>query len=145
LEALMESVVGRTFSVDASAPTEAREFACEAASSCADDRTVADLALLVSELVTNSVVHGGTASWVRVEVLLGEHIRVEVIDSGDGFAFRPRHAVESPGGFGLYLVQRISESWGMSVGAATRVWFSLPLHAERGPRSGSASRLEQAL
>jgi anti-sigma regulatory factor (Ser/Thr protein kinase) len=144
LEALMESVVGRTFSVDASAPTEAREFACEAAS-CADDRTVADLALLVSELVTNSVVHGGTASWVRVEVLLGEHIRVEVIDSGDGFAFRPRHAVESPGGFGLYLVQRISESWGMSVGAATRVWFSLPLHAVRRAGSGGASRLEQPL
>jgi anti-sigma regulatory factor (Ser/Thr protein kinase) len=141
----MESVVGRTFSVDASTPTEARLFACEAASSCADDRTIADLALLVSELVTNSVVHGRTASWVRVEVLVGEHIRAEVIDSGDGFSFRPRHAVEPRGGFGLYLVQRIAESWGMSVGAATRVWFSLPLHAERRPRSGGASRLEQAL
>jgi anti-sigma regulatory factor (Ser/Thr protein kinase) len=141
----MESAVGRTFSVDASAPTEARLFACEAASPCADDRTVADLALLVSELVTNSVVHGGTASWVRVEVLLGDHLRVEVIDSGDGFAFRPRHGVESPGGFGLYLVQRISESWGMSVGAATRVWFSLPMHAERRAGSGGASRLEQPL
>jgi two-component sensor histidine kinase len=141
----MESVVGRTFSVDASAPTEARLFACETASPCADDRTVADLGLLVSELVTNSVVHGGTASWVRVEVLLDENIRVEVIDSGEGFAFRPRHAAEAPGGFGLYLVQRISESWGMSVGAATRVWFSLPLHAEHRPRSGGASGLEQAL
>jgi two-component sensor histidine kinase len=142
----MESVVGRTFSVDASAPTEARLFACETASPCADDRTVADLGLLVSELVTNSVVHGGTASWVRVEVLLGEHIRVEVIDSGEGFTFRPRsHAVERPGGFGLYLLQRISESWGMSVGEGTRVWFSLPQHAEHGPRSGGASRLGQAL
>jgi len=141
----MESVVGRTFSVDASAPTEARLFASEAASSCADDRTIADLALLVSELVTNSVVHGRTASWVRVEVLVGEHIRAEVIDSGEGFSFRPRHAVEAPGGFGLYLVQRISESWGMSVGAATRIWFSLPLHAQRGSRSAGASGLEQAL
>ena len=141
----MESVVGRTFSVDASAPTEARLFACEAASSCADDRTVADLALLVSELVTNSVVHGRTASWVRVEVLLGDHIRVDVVDSGDGFVFRPRHAVERPGGFGLYLVQRICDSWGMSVGAATRVWFSLPFTGERGSRSASTSRLEQAL
>jgi anti-sigma regulatory factor (Ser/Thr protein kinase) len=141
----MDTVVGRTFSVDASAPTEARQFACEAASSCADERTIADLALLISELVTNSVVHGRTASWVRVEVLLGEHIRAEVIDSGDGFSFRPRHAVEPHGGFGLYIVQRISENWGMSVGAGTRVWFSLPLHAERGSRSASASRLEQAL
>jgi two-component sensor histidine kinase len=141
----MESVVGRTFSVDASAPTEARRFACETASSCADDRTVADLGLLVSELVTNSVMHGGGASWVRVEVVLGEHIRAEVIDSGDGFMFRPRHAIEPRGGFGLYLVQRIAESWGMSVGAATRVWFSLPLHSERGLRSESASRFEQAL
>jgi signal transduction histidine kinase len=126
-------------------PDKARQFACEAASSCADDLTIADLGLLVSELVTNSVVHGRTASWVRVEVLLGEHIRTEVIDSGDGFSFRPRHAVEQGGGFGLYLVQRIAESWGMSVGAATRVWFSLPLHADRGARSASASRLGQAL
>ncbi|MFL5887955.1 MAG: ATP-binding protein, partial [Solirubrobacteraceae bacterium] len=141
MEAPMETVVGRTFSVDASAPTEARQFACEAASSCADEPTIADLGLLVSELVTNSVVHGRTASWVRVEVLLGEHIRTEVIDSGDGFSFRPRHAVEPRGGFGLYLVQRIAESWGLSVGAATRVWFSLPLHADRGSRSASASRL----
>ena len=140
----MEPVVGRTFSVDATAPTEARRFACEAASSRLDDRSVADLGLLVSELVTNSVVHGGAASWVRVEVVLGEHIRVEVIDSGDGFTFRPRHAVEQRGGFGLYLVQRIAESWGMSVGAATRVWFSLPLHAERGLSSEGASHFKQA-
>ena len=141
----MEPVVGRTFSVDASAPTEARRFACETASSCADDRTVADLGLLVSELVTNSVVHGGGASWVRVEVVVGEHVRAEVIDSGHGLVFHPHHTIEPRGGFGLYLVQRIAESWGMSVGAATRVWFSLPLHSERGLESENVSGFGEAL
>jgi two-component sensor histidine kinase len=111
------------------APTEARLFACEAASSFVDAPTADDLGLLVSELVTNSVVHGGGASRVRVDLFVGEQIRVEIVDFGTGFRFRPRKEIGDRGGFGLYMVQRIAASWGMTLGEGTRVWFELPRHA----------------
>jgi two-component sensor histidine kinase len=127
--AQLEAIVSRTFSMDPYAPTAARLFACDAASSFVDDPTSADLGLLVSELVTNSVVHGGGASRVRVDILFGKHIRVEVVDFGEGFEFRPHQDVGDRGGFGLVLVQRIAESWGMTLGDTTRVWFELPRHS----------------
>src|SRR4051812_15270002 len=100
----MEPIVSRTFSMGPYTPTEARLFACEAASPFVDAETAGDLGLLVSELVTNSVVHGGGASRVRVDVVFGERIRVEVVDFGSGFRFRPHQDVGDRGGFGLVLV-----------------------------------------
>ena len=122
----MEPVVSRTFSMGPSTPTQARLFACEAAEAVVDAETAGDLGLLVSELVTNSVVHGGGASRVRVELELGEQLRVEVTDYGTGFRFRPHQDVGERGGFGLVLVQRIAEKWGMTLGDVTHVWFELP-------------------
>jgi two-component sensor histidine kinase len=127
----MEPIVSRTFSTGPYTPTEARLFACDAASSFVDAPTAADLGLLVSELVTNSVVHGGEARRVRVDVVFGPQIRVEVVDFGDGFRFRPHHDIGERGGFGLVLVQRIAEKWGMSLGDVTRVWFELPRESGR--------------
>jgi two-component sensor histidine kinase len=124
----MEPIISRTFSMGPYTPTEARLFACEAASSFVDADTEADLGLLVSELVTNSVVHGGGKSRVRVEVAFRDHIRVDVTDYGAGFRFRPHQDVGDRGGFGLVLVQRIAETWGMTLGDVTRVWFELPRH-----------------
>jgi two-component sensor histidine kinase len=127
----MGSVVSRTFSMGSYAPTEARLFAVEAASSFVDPPTAGDLGLLVSELVTNSVVHGAGADRIRVDVILGDPVRVEVVDFGGGFHFRPHKDIGDRGGFGLVLVQRIAESWGMSLGDVTRVWFELPRDSAR--------------
>jgi anti-sigma regulatory factor (Ser/Thr protein kinase) len=90
--------------------------------------------LLVSELVTNSVRHGAdgqdpVALDVRIE---GQTIRVEVRDNGEGFERVrpvPRGANAGFGGYGLYLVERMANRWGVDTRDGTRVWFELDLVA----------------
>jgi anti-sigma regulatory factor (Ser/Thr protein kinase) len=86
-----------------------------------------NLRLLVTELVTNSVRHTG-ADFVDLMVLVGnQRLRVEVTDSGSGFNHRPRdRSPYDEGGWGLVLVDRLSEQWGVSTEAGyARVWFEL--------------------
>ena len=81
-----------------------------------------DAALLVSELVTNAVVHGiGTISF-RIDVDAGG-IRVEVADEGD-VTVAPTPTPGAHGGWGLRLVDTIADEWGVLEGS-TRVWFRL--------------------
>ena len=100
-----------------------------------DADLMADVRLLVSELVTNSVRHSGAAppDPVGLEVELdSETIRVEVSDSGSGFDPLPRDADRSrPGGWGLYLVDRLADRWGVARNSLTRVWFEIDLGAPR--------------
>jgi anti-sigma regulatory factor (Ser/Thr protein kinase) len=90
-----------------------------------------DLALLVSELVTNAIQHGGADQSRRIEVRLsaGERrVRVEVSDPGAaGAAATDR--VGSDGGWGLVLVDRLSERWGRerTPAGGSVAWFELAL------------------
>src|SRR5206468_5499883 len=83
----------------------------------AGERTEEDLRLLVNELVTNSLRHAKFVPGDRIEVLAkveGQAIRVEVRDPGPGF--RPAQQTYSPSRadrWGLYLVDRLAESWGV--------------------------------
>jgi anti-sigma regulatory factor (Ser/Thr protein kinase) len=97
---------------------------------------VADNAeLLVSELVTNSVRHAGLPEEASIEFSVrasSEVLMVEVADAGLGFdsngAPRPRvvSGVAEPSGWGLFLVDRISDRWGaVQMDGETRVWFEL--------------------
>jgi anti-sigma regulatory factor (Ser/Thr protein kinase) len=89
-----------------------------------------DMRLIVTELVTNSVRHsdGGTQVSVDVEVT-GDRVRIEVTDSGTGFTPRPRTPGQSrEGGWGLHLVDRLADRWGVSGEAGgTRVWLEIDL------------------
>lgn len=87
---------------------------------------VDDARLLVSELVTNSVLHGeGSSVRVVIDVVDGERLRCEVVDGGSGFVPMARtKAKEEPGGWGLALVERLSAEWGVRQGS-THVWFEL--------------------
>jgi anti-sigma regulatory factor (Ser/Thr protein kinase) len=84
--------------------------------------------LLVSEIVTNSVRHGGAAEgdWIALDVAISPAaLRVEVTDHGPGFA--PAPALPPPddvGGRGLYLVDQMADRWGHA-DAGTRVWFEV--------------------
>lgn len=95
------------------------------------------LCLLVSELVTNSVRHAAAAAQpVALAVRIApETIRVEVHDGGSGFhpgTPAPRGADAGFGGYGLFLVERMSSRWGVDTNRGTRVWFELDLaSAER--------------
>jgi anti-sigma regulatory factor (Ser/Thr protein kinase) len=94
-----------------------------------DETLLADVRLLVSELVTNSVRHSGLRERdsVRLHVqVTPSTLRVEVADSGEGFEPRRRDADRSrPGGWGLYLVEELADRWGVARNHSTRVWFEM--------------------
>jgi anti-sigma regulatory factor (Ser/Thr protein kinase) len=90
--------------------------------------TLEDLNLLVSELVTNSIRHAGELSSVRLDISVNEErVRVNVCDAGRGFepAARPMPAADAASGWGLYLVDRLSDRWGVVQEKDTTVWFEM--------------------
>lgn len=82
--------------------------------------------LLVSELVTNAVLHARTPLWVGVEPR-GDHVRVTVADESS-LVPRPRsHSLQSGTGRGLVLVERLAARWGVEPRQPGKtVWFELP-------------------
>ena len=89
------------------------------------------LALLLSELVTNAIQYGGGASHETVQFRLAssyERVRVEVFDPGANGA-GPRNRVEDSGGYGLMLVDRLADDWGLedTESGGTLAWFELSL------------------
>lgn len=110
------------------APAIARNFVVDRASGLPAD-VVDDAELLVSELVSNAVLHGSPVITLCVD--LGPPcIGVGVRDEGEGV---PPTAVEPPPpwrprGRGLMIVDRLSESWGVTVSEpppGKTVWFEL--------------------
>jgi anti-sigma regulatory factor (Ser/Thr protein kinase) len=93
-----------------------------------DDAHAHTARLLTSEIVTNSVRHGGTGEddWIGFEVALSPSaLRVEVADRGPGFTPDPAPpAADDPTGRGLFLVDQLADRWGSAEGG-TRVWFEL--------------------
>jgi anti-sigma regulatory factor (Ser/Thr protein kinase) len=96
-----------------------------------------DVLLLVTELVTNAVLHGrsGDEDSVRLECRrAGDRLRFLVSEPGrqpNGNGAAPRLAPHSPNGdrpsgWGLVLVERIAEQWGVLDGRpGTCVWFEV--------------------
>ncbi len=98
-----------------------------------------DVALLVTELVTNSLRHAGLGPGDELEVVVRRPpptLRVMVIDPGVGFAPPAEPSLPPPSqatGRGLYIVSRIADRWGVSCGERTCVWFEIdgPRRMER--------------
>jgi anti-sigma regulatory factor (Ser/Thr protein kinase) len=96
-----------------------------------DDRLDA-IQLLVTELVTNSVIHAGLRPGDQIELSITRSragLRVEVADRGAGF--EPPPPPDDPfaeNGRGLALVDMISDRWGVARDALTRVWFEIDLN-----------------
>jgi anti-sigma regulatory factor (Ser/Thr protein kinase) len=86
---------------------------------------LADLALVVSELLPNAVVHGRGAITFNLQHD-DDLLRGEVIDEGGDFerAVRDRGPHEVSGR-GLLIVQALASRWGIHEGS-THVWFELP-------------------
>ena len=81
--------------------------------------------LLISELMTNAVLHGPDAAG-DCDLALdhdGERLRVEVCDRGAGFVLPTD--VRAIGGWGLMFVERLSDRWGIGEGGPTSVWFEI--------------------
>jgi anti-sigma regulatory factor (Ser/Thr protein kinase) len=82
--------------------------------------------LVVSELVTNALQHGKGAIELRLK-LLGEFLRIEVVDQGRDQAPAVRQAQpDESGGWGLRIVDQLAAQWGVFEGT-THVWADVAL------------------
>ena len=110
---------------DAKAPWHARR-AVERLGDSIDDDVRPDVMLLVSELVTNSVKYGEHGALkLQIEAKGPRSLRVEVVDQGGGFTPQARdRPMSEPGGWGLHLVEALTDRWGVFEGS-THVWFEI--------------------
>ncbi|MDT0267957.1 ATP-binding protein [Streptomyces sp. DSM 44915] len=114
----------------------ARSLARQVAREWGLDQLAHDLTLVVSELVTNAIVHGKTAQGREVLLtfdLTPFHLRVEVRDSGDGCPRRQGGGVngDSETGRGLDVVEAITSRWGVAERVIGKtVWAELALNPE---------------
>ncbi|WP_454320955.1 ATP-binding protein [Streptomyces phaeoluteigriseus] len=96
----------------------------------ADEPLAETLILLISELVTNAVVHTGCPAVLRLSlpgVAAGEAtVRLEVADNSNRAPVPRCVGEESTGGRGLALVDGLADRWGWSVeGPGKRIWCEL--------------------
>jgi anti-sigma regulatory factor (Ser/Thr protein kinase) len=135
----MSSTITFDIPRDPTAPGEARRAIEQLNGRIAPD-VVPDVKLLVSELITNSVKYGGEGEvTLRVDTASPHKLRVEVIDQGAGFVpvARTRPATEV-GGWGLHLVQTLSDRWGVYEGS-THVWFEIDRTSQSDAESARAA------
>ena len=94
--------------------------------------------LLVSEVVTNAVLHARTDLAVEVR-LDGAVVRILVSDCADRQPQRRRHGTHAGTGRGLGLVEALSTAWGTDPAVdpyRKTVWFELPLDPQDLPAPG---------
>ena len=113
----------------AGSPAAAREWARHSGCQNHVPELMDDALLLISELVTNAVLHGGPPISLAIEcdeTLL--HVRVR---DGSSALPAPRVAgVEAEGGRGMMLVALLTTTWGVTpvaddYGGGKEVWFEL--------------------
>lgn len=114
------------FPPDGRSVAAARRFARQVLVAWDCEDVLDAVVLLVSELVTNAVIHART----RVEVVLAseaDRVRVEVID-GDREHIRRRDAAdEDQSGRGMALIESLTIGWGVETLATGKaVWFEVP-------------------
>jgi anti-sigma regulatory factor (Ser/Thr protein kinase) len=114
------------------AACSARQLLTERLADSTPEQTMHDLHLLTTELVTNAVLHAGVGDSDMVVMRVAElpgAVKVSVTDPGD-VDCRPEVQeldLAIPGGMGLFLVEQISDAWGVerTADGANRVWFEV--------------------
>ena len=112
-----------------SVPT-ARRLAEEAAAPRIDGSKVGDFVLMVSEAVSNAVLHAPPMSDGRILLTFEsneEAVRGVVTDGGSMFVPNPEPGAEDQARqhFGLSIIDALSSRWGVTVDDATNVWFEV--------------------
>ena len=92
-----------------------------------EEATRRNVELIVSELVTNSVIHTGATPRDRLLLRLRcepSGVSGEVCDPGEGFNWvSDEPDLSEPGGLGLMVVDQLAASWGVRRDGETCVWF----------------------
>jgi DNA-binding NarL/FixJ family response regulator len=116
-----------TFARHPASAGRARAFARDAMTSAgaADDSLVETVQLLLSELVTNAIVHASSEPTVAIS-LLADRVHIEIVDSTTT-AVRPRTArADEESGRGLGIVEMLALAWGTTpLPGGKVVWFDV--------------------
>src|SRR5436305_15170600 len=122
----------RSLAPDLDAPGAARR-ALDALRGQLAEEVIERSALAVTEVVTNSVKHAGLTAAQRIDLAIRVRpgcLRIEVTDQGAGFD--PVVALpdpgQAPGGRGLWMVDQLTDRWGVDFSHSTRVWCEFDLH-----------------
>ena len=120
----------RTLNVAPTAPAEARRSLVPLDRIVPSDQ-LDDLRVMVSELVTNSVVHAALKDWEPIVLLvkvLPERVRAEVADPGRRFPYLSKLPREHHGR-GFMIIDRLADRWGTERSSLTKVWAELPIRS----------------
>ncbi|MEU6712021.1 ATP-binding protein [Nonomuraea sp. NPDC046802] len=103
--------------------TASRDMTRQALEECGYRGRHDDVLLVVSELVTNALVHGDGRPWLRVRGG-ASRVRIEVSDLGPDL---PRLRDPGPAnGWGLHVVRMLSTDWGIAPAEGGKVvWCEL--------------------
>lgn len=125
------------FSADVSSVRAARQFVSKTLSDLPAS-FVEDVVLMVSELATNAITHADSPFTLRLDAEAAS-LRIEISDAGHDLPRRRTPRPDEPFGRGLHIVDTLSESWGVELGAdgGKTIWIVVPLPQEM-PAEGEA-------
>lgn len=91
---------------------------------------LADVSLLVTELIANGVWHGGAGPETTLHVSVSgddDAVRIEVENPAEaaGDPAQRRPDFDGGGGLGLHIVERVASRWGVRHVPRVAVWFEL--------------------
>jgi anti-sigma regulatory factor (Ser/Thr protein kinase) len=115
------------------APLQARDALNESIAAASLDGLLDDARLVMSEVVTNALLHGdlqpekdvirlvidADESWLHVEV--EQRTVARGVQPVKPYAYAP----DRVGGFGLHIVDALADDWGVEPGPPGYVWFEL--------------------
>ena len=117
------------FTGGAIAVREARHLVRERLSDQLPAERLDDVELLVSELASNSVRHcdAGSGRLSMEANVSARSVRLRVCDEGHGFEEpeQPAPHADGDGGFGLVLLDRLADRWGVQRNGGFCVWFEV--------------------
>jgi anti-sigma regulatory factor (Ser/Thr protein kinase) len=118
----------RRFPLRRASVAASRRFVAETCSDLSTE-TVDAAALMVSELVTNALIHASSDIELTIE-RTSDHMRVDVSDAGSGTPKLQSPRSSDLHGRGLQIVRTLSDEWGIEANADQRgksVWFTVSI------------------
>jgi len=112
------------------AVVDARRYVRERLGGLLTPDRLSEVELLTSELFTNAVRHAGLKEGDSIDLDVDvdtDTVHVAVVDAGSGFDYSK--ITEDPGdargGWGLFLVDKVSDRWGIDPSPPHSVWFEI--------------------
>jgi anti-sigma regulatory factor (Ser/Thr protein kinase) len=120
---------------------DARRFAAAFLRNHELEDLIETVVLLVSEVVTNAILHGGSGAELRL-ILSGQTLRAEVRDRSSALPAVKKYSETATTGRGMMIVESLATAWGTEEdGTGKVVWFSVDAPTYLGEvilRKGSA-------